>query len=303
MGNPFNGLCNQFDDRVQLLKLCLTICTLVMNDLILIPHHALRPYIQHYVYCEMGEAGKWSHTDMAPPGCTSLSITAEGKNVYISENNNPALRYDSITFVGQTKRLKKLSLYDRLKTFFVIFQPCGAYQLLGIKQDECSGYCLNFTDLLGSSVRLFEEEIAEQTSPYGIQKIVERFFLKRIKHKKIPEESKHLACVVNKIRKNSQPGLLIKNICHQEGYSISRLERHMKRIVGLSPKQYQRIMRFNTTLRYINRNPLNRNWSAIACRFGYYDQTHFINEFKRFYGKTPAGYTEEDHFLSSIAYI
>jgi AraC-like DNA-binding protein len=250
----------------------------------------------------MGQAGQWSHTEMAPPGCTSLSITAEGKSVHISENYNPAKKYESVTFVGQTTRFKKLSLFDRLKTFFVIFQPCGSYQLLGIKQDECSGYCINFTDLLGSSVRLLEEQLAEQTAPECIKDIVERFFLRQIGKQKKPEEGEHLAHVVKQIRLNSHDGSLIKTICRQEGYSISRLERHMRKIVGVSPKKFQRIMRFNAVLQYINGNPLNRNWPAIANRFGYYDQTHFINEFKLFYGKTPAGYTDTDHFLSRIAF-
>jgi AraC-like DNA-binding protein len=274
-----------------------------MITLILTPHMALQPYIQHYVYCEIGNAGKWSCTNMAPPGCTSLSIAAGGKNVYISENAKPAVKYESVTFVGQTTRFKKLSLFDHLKTFFVIFRPCGAYQLLGIKQDECSDSCTNLSELLGASVRLFEEELAEQTSPEYLKAVVERFFFKQIDKQRKREESVQLARAVKQIRLNSYDGLLIETLCRKEGYSISRLERHMRRIVGMSPKKYQRIMRFNAVLQYINRNPLNRNWSAIANRFGYYDQTHFIKEFKLFYGKTPVGYTDKDHFLSNIASI
>lgn len=61
-------------------------------------------------------------------------------------------------------------------------------------------------------------------------------------------------------------------------------------------------MRFNQTLQHINKNPLHLNWSRIAYHFGYYDQTHFIKEFKHFYGKTPANYTNEDNrFLSNVA--
>ena len=75
----------------------------------------------------------------------------------------------------------------------------------------------------------------------------------------------------------------------------------MRKIVGISPKLYQRIMRFNMALQYIRRNKCCCNWSEVASRFGYYDQTHFIKEFKLFYGKTPAEQSADDRFLSSIA--
>ena len=61
-------------------------------------------------------------------------------------------------------------------------------------------------------------------------------------------------------------------------------------------------MRFNAALQYLEQHPLHYNASQIACRFGYFDQTHFIKEFKLFYGKTPAEYIAEDNrFLSKIA--
>ena len=272
-----------------------------MKPLILIPQPALRPYIRHYVQYEMGAEGKWTSIDSAPPGCTALVIAGDGKNVLVKEKEGEPIRYESVVFAGQTISFKKIFLYDRLKLFFVIFQPWGAYRLLGIHQGECTNVMNNLTDLLGSSIRPLKEELTEQVRVKDIQSLVERFFLTRAISSNQRIDWQRLAYTLKQIRLFSYKDSLIKEICRDDGYSISRLERHMKKIVGVSPKQYQRIMRFNTVLKYLDRNSFDPNWSAIASQFGYFDQTHFIKEFKLFYGKTPAGYAEEDRLLSSIA--
>ena len=275
-----------------------------MNEHILIPHPALRSYIDQYLFFEIGNPDSWSDTNMTPPGYASLSITAEKSTISIKENNDPAGKYESVTLVGQTTRFKKIFLYDRLKCFFVIFRPWGVYPLLGVHQGECRDACISLSDLLGSSVRLFEEELVEQKHAEDLQQVVEKFFLKRIsgsrrQAQKKQLESFRLANIVMRMRSQSHISSISK-ICQEEGYSMSRLERHMRKIVGISPKQFQRIMRFNMVLQYLKQNKSHGNWSEVAGRFGYYDQTHFIKEFKLFYGKTPAEQSADDRFLSKI---
>ncbi|HEY9559732.1 MAG TPA: helix-turn-helix domain-containing protein, partial [Anseongella sp.] len=59
--------------------------------------------------------------------------------------------------------------------------------------------------------------------------------------------------------------------------------------VGLSPKRYARICRFNMVRELFDKDP-SRNWQEVAFSLGYYDQSHFIREFKEFSGKTPHEY-------------
>jgi hypothetical protein len=224
-----------------------------MKTLILMPQSVLRPFIQHYVYCEIGVHEKWSSMDMAPTGCTSLSIAIGEENIFISENNKQPRKYESVSFVGQTTGYKKLLLYDRLKSFFVLFKPCGAYQLLNISQDDCKNICLNLSDMLGTSTRIFKEELADKSKPEDIKSVVEKFFLKRMRLQKKHDEYIRIAGVIKQIQLNSNRNTLIGEICRREGYSISKLERKMKKIVGLSPKMLQRIMRFNNALQFVIR--------------------------------------------------
>jgi AraC-like DNA-binding protein len=72
-------------------------------------------------------------------------------------------------------------------------------------------------------------------------------------------------------------------------------------VVGIGPKVFSRIVRFQRTLRRIARTGL----LPAALDSGYYDQAHFIHDFKQFAGETPASYTSRmhtlaDHFVKGV---
>ncbi len=67
------------------------------------------------------------------------------------------------------------------------------------------------------------------------------------------------------------------------------LERHFLEQVGFYPKTFSRLVRFNGVIRFLESN-LNIKWRQLADAFGYYDQSHFINEFKSLTGGLPHDY-------------
>jgi len=74
------------------------------------------------------------------------------------------------------------------------------------------------------------------------------------------------------------------------GLSISEryLELLFRRFIGLSPKFFSRIVRFNYIFQLIRSN--NPDWSDVVFRSGFYDQSHFIRNFKAFTGEDPSKY-------------
>ena len=82
-------------------------------------------------------------------------------------------------------------------------------------------------------------------------------------------------------------------------FSERSLERHFKQRMGMSPKTYFRICRFNTVKTRLDQHPAS-SWQELAFNSGYYDQSHFIKEFKRFSGKTPGQYVAHLNVASSF---
>lgn len=70
------------------------------------------------------------------------------------------------------------------------------------------------------------------------------------------------------------------------GVSLRTLERSFQINVGISPKEYIRIIRFNYIFEYLLQHSFE-GWQEITHQFGYYDQSHFIRDFKAITGYTP----------------
>jgi AraC-like DNA-binding protein len=86
----------------------------------------------------------------------------------------------------------------------------------------------------------------------------------------------------------------------QIGYSQKHFTDMFRRQVGVTPKSYLKIMRFQKAVRTIDAMP-DLDWGAVALECGFYDQSHFINDFKHFSGFTPEHYaTIHTHYQNYI---
>jgi AraC-like DNA-binding protein len=77
-----------------------------------------------------------------------------------------------------------------------------------------------------------------------------------------------------------------------------QLENLFKKNVGLSPKLFMRIVRFSYIFQLVQQN--DRNWSSLAYEAAYYDQSHFIRNFKDFTGENPGDYAFDEHNLANF---
>ena len=81
----------------------------------------------------------------------------------------------------------------------------------------------------------------------------------------------------------------IPDVADRVGLSSKRLVERFKTAVGLPPKRYCRLLRFQRALSYAE-GGRQADWTRIALDCGYFDQAHFIHDFRSFAGITPTGY-------------
>jgi AraC-like DNA-binding protein len=94
--------------------------------------------------------------------------------------------------------------------------------------------------------------------------------------------------------------LTIAAIQEKTGFSNKHFIHLFEKYVGASPKTYLRIMKFQRVLRAVE-EARQIQWTDIAYSCGYYDQAHFIKEFKRFSGFNPGAYlSERGEFLNYL---
>jgi AraC-like DNA-binding protein len=91
----------------------------------------------------------------------------------------------------------------------------------------------------------------------------------------------------------------IGELASMANMSEKTLQRHMKKVTGVTPKSFGNILRFNSVLKLIDSSE-ELDWQDILFRSGYYDQAHFIKDFKRFTGLTPTEFMKENETLSKL---
>jgi AraC-like DNA-binding protein len=97
----------------------------------------------------------------------------------------------------------------------------------------------------------------------------------------------------------SSNGMLpVASICEQCEITERQLERHFKKYIGLSPKFYARLIRFSYIFQIAQEKKLS--WTEVGLESGFYDQPHFIKNFKAFTGEDPSRYFFDEPNLANF---
>jgi AraC-like DNA-binding protein len=84
--------------------------------------------------------------------------------------------------------------------------------------------------------------------------------------------------------------------------SPRHLERRFSAAIGLSPKVFARLARFDSVVQHIRQHGLDRGWATLAVEHGYHDQAHLVHEVRAFAGITPAALLAELYPVGFLQY-
>jgi AraC-like DNA-binding protein len=88
----------------------------------------------------------------------------------------------------------------------------------------------------------------------------------------------------------SRPDLDIAEIAREIGWSRKHLADRIQNAVGVGPRSFRRLLRFQQLVELLGEAEKPVDWAALACEAGYFDQSHMIREFREFSGLTPGAY-------------
>jgi AraC-like DNA-binding protein len=127
---------------------------------------------------------------------------------------------------------------------------------------------------------LLEEQLAEaSTDPLRIE-VVERFLISQLK----ASDPDPLVMAALALIHKSKGSLRIKDLALQLHTSASPLEKRFRQVVGASPKKFSSIVRLKHS---IQQYPAAASLTDLGYEAGFYDQAHFIKEFRAVTGETP----------------
>ncbi len=168
----------------------------------------------------------------------------------------------------------------------VKFTATGLHTLTGLGMRHLADNIVSADCVWGREVEWLCEAMYEATNTQQMIQLLERFLYKKLRANRKREINKSLEAAVYYMHHNTYS---LQEIKERTFLSERTLERYFDSHIGLSPKRYARICRFNAVKETLDKNPTD-HWHEIIYSFGYYDQSHFIKEFKALSGKTPGQY-------------
>jgi AraC-like DNA-binding protein len=187
------------------------------------------------------------------------------------------------------------------------FHPGAAGAILQVPIAELTDRHVSIDALWGARGGGLREQLLEAASPANAFRVLERELIARLRRPLLlhPAIAQALA-----VHSSGWPHSRIADIQREVGYSPRHFIALFRAAVGLTPKHYYRVKRFNAALRRIAANA-NESLADLAASAGYSDQSHLTREFREFAGVTPTQYRPRDprsilhhrsnEFLSDLA--
>lgn len=167
--------------------------------------------------------------------------------------------------------------------FQVVFQPGAMYQLTNINSYELTNLYIDAESIFGNSTILVNEQLCGAKNYTEMIGIVERYLtehIRRIKLKKHPVDNISKAMIYENDRFALDKFLKAACLSHRQ------VDRKFKERIGMAPKQFLQMARFDKAFRMKNRFP-KKDWLSIALHCGYYDYQHLRKEYKEFTSYSP----------------
>lgn len=241
-----------------------------------IPCDLLKPFVQSLVISEATNESAYK----VLPG-TGLVIGFQYKGRLSNIVNQQEIRLSTSGISGLADHFKIFKNTFDIGTVLVVFKEGGAVHFFREPLHELFRESVSLDNfMLRSELLSFEDKLmAAKTDRERIQ-TVEKFLIGRMN---AIEPDKLVLAALALIHKH-KGNIRIKEIAEQLHSSQSPLEKRFRQVVGTSPKKFASIVRFKHILAQYKPG---LSLTELGYEAGFYDQAHFIKEFKLFTGQTP----------------
>lgn len=246
------------------------------------PCERLQPFVELYWEGSFNvNATRSISMQLIPNGCLELIIHLNDLHCDLQKDDRWSQTPDYM-IIGLFTNPYEIQFKNHVKVFAIRFKPEGIYNVFGVPASEFKERFEDMSMVIGQEFRDFSHRIREEKNILNMIKRAEGYLLKNLQSNKIDISYVNQAA---ELIRNSNV-IKIDKLASQLYISKRQLEREFKNKVGISPKHYFRITRINEVLRCLSGNQ-KMDLTDVAYYCGYYDQAHFIHDFKTIAGIKP----------------
>ncbi len=259
-----------------------------MNFRTIAPAATLSHFVKYFWILESSASGSSEKTYGAiVDGCPGIIMLQSEREGFCDEKKK---KLPGIFLYGQTTEPVRFSAAGNVDVLGVCFQPHALKSVFGIDAHDLTSACTDVNHLTPSKQGKLSERLLNAISPHDQIGILSRYLIDRIQVNKTPPDVGMSHAVSQIIQ--SGGSISIRDIQRKLQQSERTLERKFKQAIGISPKLFSRICRFQHSLDQMRKSNYEK-LSDIAYAHEYADQSHYIRVFKEFTGFTPLEFQKQ----------
>lgn len=235
-----------------------------------VPSPDIAFFVKHYWIVSWDLTGQEPHLqEVVPNPCVNLVVEPGKTAIY-----------------GPAKSKFSYLLHGKGFVFGVKFKPGGFYPFTGKPVSELLERPLSLQEVFGEEAAAAESAILAQTDDEAMVELAERLI-----RPKLPPQDGNIRLVNQIVDRISQEADLTKvgQLVEQFGVNKRKLQRLFDQYVGVSPKWVIKLYRLQNAAEMMDRG-LHLDRARLSTDLGYFDQSHFIKDFKAVIGQTPEEY-------------
>ena len=243
------------------------------------PGTALQPYIKYFVVSENALENEYK---VFPSSGLVIGFQYKGKLSMLKGDAENALSSAGIT--GISDSFKTFRNSAGIGTVLVYFTETGFAHFAAHPANELFNLSLSLEEVFDKNkVSELEEKLDFATTDQQRIKLVEQFFLSQLKD----IHTDKLIVEAVKMIYQSNGTIRIRELNEKLFISQSPFEKRFRKVVGTTPKKFANIVRFHNVLSSLENT---KSLTEICYENNFFDQAHFIRDFKQFTGDTPENF-------------
>ena len=253
------------------------------------PHPTLAPFIKTFWYARDPHAAH-SRQRVLPTGRAQIVISL-ARNHLTDANHptNPLETSPAAIFLGILSHHQHIDAIDFAELIGILFHPGGTVAFFPDNTHTFTNCETSLEDLWGRAASNLRNDLREATTPDQKFDLLDFALRHRLSESKTPHRIPTVDFALTHLHQS--PGTTtIAELTRTTGLSSRRLSQLFREQIGVSPKLYCRIQRFQQAVQQMHQG-VDVPWVELALTCGYYDQSHFANDFHAFSGLSPTAYT------------
>ena len=264
-----------------------------------------RPPLDAYVESVWSCRGSYPSSALQrvlPTGGAQLTINLVEDEIRLYDRAERGIQCTAMPgtiLTGITTRSQIIDTAEQEYVTGVVFRPGGTLPFFEAPASEITNADVPLEFMWGRTiVERLREQLLAAHSPDSALDVLEDGLLSAWR-----DRTTHPAVAFALRRFRATPSLArLQTITNAIGLSPKRFTERFKTEVGVTPKQYCRLLRFQCAVKLAYKREVN--WARLSMDCGYFDQAHFIHEFREFSGLTPGGYrTAYTEFQNHVNFL